>query len=169
MNAYMTNGSLAFLLKMKEQHTDKDIYLMNGTDTTLAYYEDRESTFFETARQYEIVLSTGDLQEDGYVVMNNIPVTDEGRPIFEHQFKSRAGIIDGTPGFYALRVLRPIRGNTYVVMVQWEDQASYEKWKNSEAFAKSHKKDKKTKEKPPYAAGPSYVTTYHLADLEEDA
>ena len=34
------------------------------------------------------------LQEDGYFVFNNIPVTDEGRPVFEHRFQMRAESID---------------------------------------------------------------------------
>ena len=167
MNAYMTNGTLDYLVKVNEQHETIELYFMNRGEVTTAYYESDEATVFDTARAYEIVVSSGNLSEDGYVVMNNIPVTDEGRPIFETGFKQRAGMIDGTPGFYALRVLRPLRGNTYVVMVQWQDKTSYEVWKNSESFAKSHQQGKKSKKRPPYAAGPSYVTEYHMVDFDE--
>ncbi len=164
----MTSGTLDFLTKICEKHPRLSFYFMHDQDTTHAYYEDTVKTVFATAREFEIIVATGKLQEDGFVVMNNIPVTDEGKPIFESQFKQRAGMINDTPGFYALRVLRPFHGNTYIVMVQWDNQESYEKWKNSEAFAKSHKKPKDAKAKPPYAAGPSYVTTYQMVDFEEE-
>ncbi|MDC3417257.1 antibiotic biosynthesis monooxygenase family protein [Aquibacillus salsiterrae] len=167
MNAYMTNGSFDILYKIKDKYPNKDFYFMHDNQTTLAYYEDAEKTKFATAREYEVVISNGTIQTDGFVVMNNIPVTDEGRPIFEDQFKQRSGSMDSVPGFYALRVLRPKRGNTYVVFVQWKDEQSYERWKNSGNFAKAHKKTDGVKKSAPYSAGPSYVTTYHMADLTE--
>ncbi|MCT2535582.1 antibiotic biosynthesis monooxygenase [Aquibacillus koreensis] len=167
MNAYMTSGTLDFLVKIANKHPNLHLFFMQAEDQTVVYYEDMKPTIFETARKFEVVVSNGDLREDGFVVMNNIPVTDEGKPIFESQFKQRAGMIENTPGFYALRVLRPVQGNKYVVMVQWRDQASYEKWKNSDSFAKSHAKSGK-KEKAPYAAGPSYVTNYHMVDFDKE-
>ncbi|WP_226038040.1 antibiotic biosynthesis monooxygenase family protein [Aquibacillus saliphilus] len=168
MKAFMTSGTLDYLIKIDEQHPRLNLYFMHDGDNTIAYYEDEDATIFDTPREYQTVISKGTLKEDGFVVMNNIPVTDEGKPIFESQFKSRAGMIEETAGFYALRVLRPLRGNKYVVMVQWQDQKSYQNWKNSDAFTKSHQKAKKKKEKPSYSAGPSYAITYHMVDFEKE-
>ncbi|MDL4842773.1 antibiotic biosynthesis monooxygenase family protein [Aquibacillus rhizosphaerae] len=168
MHAYMTNGTLDYLSKVANKHPQLNILFLEDQDKTVVYYEADKPTIFEAARKYDIVVSSGNLKEDGFVVMNNIPVTDEGKPIFESQFKKRASLIDNTPGFYGLRVLRPFQGNTYVVMVQWQDEASYEMWKDSDSFKKSHSKTDKTEKKPPYTAGPSYVTTYKMVDFEEE-
>ncbi|WP_186579134.1 antibiotic biosynthesis monooxygenase family protein [Aquibacillus kalidii] len=167
MKAYMTNGTIDFLLKKEKKHPDLHFLFMQNNNKTIAYYEDTESTVFETARNYEVIVSKGDIKKEGFVVINNIPVTDEGRPIFETQFKNRAGMIDGSPGFQALRVLRPLQGNIYIVLVEWADELSYETWKNSESFANSHKKPSGTKERPPYSAGPSYAESFHV--VEEQA
>lgn len=168
MYAYMTNGTVDHLRKIKDKHKNLNLLLMSSQDKTVAYYEDQQPSIFETAREYDIIVKTGELKQEGYVVMNNIPVTDEGRPIFETSFKNRAGTIEGVSGFNGMRVLRPYDGNVYVVMVQWQDQESYQHWKNSEEFAKSHKKDAKSKDKPPYTAGPSYVNEFHMDEREEE-
>lgn len=164
MKVFMTSGTMEYLIKIKEKHVDAGILIMITDDKTIAYQETETKTVFEEAREYEAVVSKGEVLPEGFVVMNNIPVTDEGRPIFEDLFKQRAGKIEQTPGFYGLRVLRPSQGNTYVVMVQWKDETSFKNWKNSDSFQKSHQKSTKQKEGPAFAAGPSYVTTYHIAD-----
>ena len=49
-----------------------------------------KSRVFQTPRRYEVISSVGKLAEEGYFVCNNVPVTDEGRPVFEHQFSTAA-------------------------------------------------------------------------------
>ncbi|WP_077623117.1 antibiotic biosynthesis monooxygenase family protein [Sediminibacillus massiliensis] len=163
MNVYMTHGTFDFLLKQKQKHTQEKIFLMQANDSTLAYQESEGKSVFEEPRKYESFVSDGSIQEKGFVVMNNIPVTDEGRPIFETQFKSRAGSMAEVEGFQALRVLRPLHGNKYIVFVQWDKEESYKKWKNSQSFQKAHSSGK-AKERPPYHAGPSYTNEYHMVD-----
>ncbi|MFP7494831.1 antibiotic biosynthesis monooxygenase [Terribacillus saccharophilus] len=164
MNAYFTNGTTEFLRQLKHKEQAK-IWVFEG-EGALAYTEDPHAAKFATPRTYEHVTGTGDIPDDGYIAINNIPVTDEGRPIFEDVFKQRAGKIDQTPGFHALRVLRPQSGNTYLVLTAWEDKQRFEDWKKSEAFQHAHKKDDKQPKRPPFSAGPAYVTTYHI-DNEE--
>ncbi|SDJ88413.1 antibiotic biosynthesis monooxygenase family protein [Sediminibacillus albus] len=165
MKAQITHGTFDFLSKIKKEHKDKHIYLMQTDDATIAYYEGKHTSIFEQAREYESFVANGELKESGYVVMNNIPVTYEGRPLFEDQFKSRSGSMDDIQGFHALRVLRPLQGNKYVVLVQWDSQKSYQEWKESESFAKAHASSKQ-KKRPPYHAGPSYTTEAHMIESE---
>lgn len=107
--------------------------------------------FFEEGREYEIVDSVGSLQPKGYVVMNNIPVADEGRPVFEDRFKNRAGNVENMEGFQAIRILRPVKGNTYVVLTQWRNAQDFEDWKNSQSFEQAHKN-----------SGPKHEKNLHL-------
>jgi heme oxygenase (mycobilin-producing) len=161
MVAYFTNGTTDFLRKLKAQETAK-VWVLEGAEGALAYTEEPNAASFTSPRTYEQVIGTGELPDKGYIAINNIPVTDEGRPIFEDMFKRRAGKIDQTPGFHALRVLRPQSGNTYLVLTAWESMQHFEDWKQSEAFQHAHKKDADQPKKPPFSGGPAYVTTYHI-------
>ncbi|UFU00505.1 antibiotic biosynthesis monooxygenase [Radiobacillus kanasensis] len=163
MFAFMTNGTADFLEKYKQKHSDKHILLMQGGGSTVAYYEGTEKKMFEAPRKFDVVLSTGALKENGFVVMNNIPVTDEGKPVFEDQFHNRASYIESEPGFQAFRLLRPTQGNTYIVMVQWDSEKNYEKWKQSDSFKKSHQMAG-TQKTPAFFSGAPYVSTYNMIE-----
>ena len=90
MYMYFTAGTRDFMEKLQERHANKGMILMHGGGQSLLVHEsDRKKSLFQTPRRYEVIGSVGNLAEDGYFVCNNVPVTDEGRPVFEHQFSSR--------------------------------------------------------------------------------
>ncbi|GAB3060462.1 antibiotic biosynthesis monooxygenase family protein [Virgibacillus ainsalahensis] len=165
MKAYMTIGTQDFLEKLKEQHPGINFYLMNSSSGTLAYYENEAKNIFASGKEYEVIINNGDVQEEGYVVMNNIPVTDDGRPAFEDGFKKRRNAVDQMPGFQAFRFLRPAKGNTYVVFTQWRSVEDFENWKNSEQFKKAH--EGQGTKPPAYFADRPFITTYHMVEPEE--
>jgi len=166
LKAYMTNGTTEFLMKIREKHPAIQFHLMTSSNGALAYYEGEKKKVFSAGREYEALIQTGTLKEDGYVVMNNIPVTDDGRAPFEERFKNRKNAVDNMPGFQAFRFLRPKKGNTYVVMTQWRSAADFETWKESEQFKKAHK-DQATKP-PAYFADRPFITAYHMLQEDED-
>ncbi|SDJ43547.1 antibiotic biosynthesis monooxygenase family protein [Salimicrobium halophilum] len=163
----MTNGTIDFLKKVKDQHPDQNIRFMQGSDSTVAYYEGDSPSVFSEGRDYEIVDSVGTVEEEGFVVTNNIPVSEEGRPTFEDRFKNRKGNVEGMDGFQAIRILRPKSGKTYVVLTQWRDHASFENWRNSQSFEQAHKKSGPDhKQKPSFIDGDAYIVHYHMIDPE---
>lgn len=166
MNAYMTNGTLDFLRKLPEKHADINFYFMRENASTLVYYEGGKKSIFASGRSYEIILQQGELRNNGFVVMNNIPVADDGKATFEDKFKQRQQNVDAMPGFQALRLLRPKKGNTYVVMTQWASEADFENWKNSDEFKKAHKEGNNAKP-PAYFLDRPFVTSYRMIDVEE--
>lgn len=170
MNVYMTNGTLDYLLKIKESHRNDSMLLMVREDAALLLHETSGETVFKEPRGYETIEAIGTFEKAGYVVMNHIPVTEEGRPIFEHRFKNRDGAIDNQPGFVGIRVLRPLSSDTYVILTLWKNEADFDGWKNSSDFGKSHQKGGSGPEgvKPPRKifSGASYVTKYYIP-LEE--
>ncbi len=102
------------------------------------------------------------IEQRGYFVFNNIPVSDEGRPIFEQRFLNRSRDIEKMPGFIAFRLLRPIKSETYIVFTQWENKQAFESWKESNSFAKAHSKPQPepgVKKQNIFNAA-SYVSTY---------
>ncbi|MEC5423680.1 antibiotic biosynthesis monooxygenase [Virgibacillus sp. C22-A2] len=165
MKAYMTNGTVDFLKKLDDQHPAVNFHLMSSNAGGLAYYEDHKKNIFSSGRAYEVLIQKGAIQTEGYVVMNNIPVTDDGRAAFEDRFKQRQNDVDMMPGFQAVRFLKPDKGNTYVVVTQWASAQDFENWKNSEEFKKSHQ-GQGTKP-PAYFADRPFITTYHMLNREE--
>lgn len=163
MNVHMTYGTVSYLSSIRQKHPEKPILILQDGEKGLAYYEGDDSSVFTEGHEYETVDDTGEMQESGFVIMNHIPVTDEGRPIFEDRFKNRAGKIESMPGFQAIRVLRPKQGNTYIVLTQWKDQKSFENWKTSQSFQKAHQHSRNSKG-PSFSAGPSYVTSYVMVE-----
>lgn len=163
MKAYMTNGTLEYLEQIRDNHPAITMYFMRNNTSTTVYYEDTGSSVFKEARSYTAIAERGSIHEDGFVVMNHIPVTDDGKPIFESEFKQRADRIEKVPGSYAFRVLRPLHGNTYVLLVQWDSEQSYQVWRDSDVYNKNYGKDVK----PKYRAGKSFRTTYNMVDWDE--
>ena len=72
-------------------------------------------------------------------VANRIFVAPEYTQAFEERFRTRAGLVDGMPGFISNQLLRPVNeGDPYIVLTFWESRSHFEAWVNSEAFVKGH-------------------------------
>ncbi|KWW16923.1 signal transduction protein TRAP [Peribacillus simplex] len=171
MNVYITSGTYEFMKNKKEKHPDEKILLMQNFESTVLLHETTGKTLFSSPRKYEVVDGKGNLQDRGYVVMNNIPVSEEGQPVFEHQFKNRAGLIENEPGFVALRILRPLNSETYVILTIWEKQADFTNWKKSASFQKAHDSGVKpavTNSSQKLFTGDAYVTQYTLVQDSEE-
>lgn len=163
MNAYLTNGTIDFSIKLSSKYPAIKFHYMSGPSNDVAYYEGTSQKVFQAGRDYEVIVQSGELQDTGFVVMNNIPIIDEGRPLFEDNFKKRRKDVDNQAGFQALRLLKPARGNTYIVLTQWDSAASYEKWKDSEGFKMAHAETKP----PAYFADRPFVITYRMIEKDE--
>lgn len=157
MNIYMTSGTPDFMESLKNKYVSEGLIAMHGDGNSLLLHETAGKTVFQTPRRYEIISSTGTLQENGYFVFNNIPVTDEGRPVFEHRFTERAGTIESELGFIAFRLLRPLDSDTYIVLTEWSEITYYTRWKNSTSFGEAHAGVDNT---PHIFSSAPYVTTY---------
>lgn len=163
MHIFITTGTYEFMKKLKEKHGAEKMILMESTEGATLLHETNNETLFQSPRKYEVIDGSGELAESGFVVFNNIPVTDEGRPIFEYRFKNRAGMIEKSPGFTAIRVLRPLNSDTYIILTQWQDQESFQNWKDSKGFKQAHdmkKPESGVDTQPHIFSSPSYVTTY---------
>lgn len=73
------------------------------------------------------------------VKINAVEVPTEARAEFERRFIDRAGTIDDSPGFLGFELLRPVAGeDRYFVVTRWDDDESYEAWRDGSARA-AHK------------------------------
>ncbi|MDP4163436.1 MAG: antibiotic biosynthesis monooxygenase [Bacillota bacterium] len=169
MNLYMTTGTFDFLKTIKDKNPEEKMMLMQNGEGALLLHETIGKTVFSTPRKYEVLDSVGELDDNGFVVMNNIPVSEEGRPVFEYRFKNRAGMIEQEPGFVAIRVLRPLSNDTYIILTVWENADAFQNWQNSKAYEKAHEKrgtEQGIDAKPNVFSGSSYVTKYIVPENE---
>jgi heme-degrading monooxygenase HmoA len=165
MNIYLTNGTYLFMKKLKEDHSDQNLTLMQNAESTLLVHETEGKSVFQQPRKYEVIDGNGALKQGGFAVFNNIPVTDEGRPVFEYRFKNRARMIESVPGFLSIRVLRPMDTDTYVIMTIWENENAFHGWKNSSEYENAHAKrgtSEGTDNQKNIFARESYVTQYNV-------
>lgn len=171
MYIYLTSGTGDFLEQVKNKYSNEHMILIHGEGNSVLIHETEGKTVFATPRKFEVLDSVNDLEEHGFFVFNNIPVTDEGRPVFEHRFLERSRAIENEPGFVAFRLLRPIKSDTYIVMTQWHGPHSFEAWKSSKAYETAHaRRDDSTgiRQQNIFSAA-SYVTTYSAIPKEEDS
>lgn len=164
MNLYMTFGTVDYLEGIAERNAQENMLLMHTDESAMLIHETDGETMLKEPKRYEVLDTAGLFERAGYAVLNNIPVTEEGKPLFEQRFKERARMIENEPGFAAIRVLRPLRDDTYVILTLWEDEASFKNWQQSNAYEQAHKKrgtsdgvDQKS-----IFPRPSYVTTYQV-------
>lgn len=172
MFIYITSGTYPFLkaIQENENNQDKHLFLLQNENATILLHETEGETIFKEPRRYEIFESSGTVGESKFAVMNNIPVTDEGRPVFEYRFKNRSKHIDKQPGFAGIRVLRPLKSDTYIVLTFWKDEASFSAWKESPSFGAAHgggSTSETGKKKKKMFPRPAYVTKYNILQEED--
>jgi heme-degrading monooxygenase HmoA len=159
---YITTGTTDYLKKVKDMHANETMLLLESGEDAVLIHETDGETVFKEPRCYEVIDAVGELG-GAFVVCNNIPVTDEGRPLFEYRFQQRARLIEHEPGFVAIRVLRPLSNDTYIIMTLWEGKEHFEHWQRSKAFAKAHEQRKEEQQsQQKIFPRPSYVTTYSV-------
>lgn len=162
----MTNGTIDFLLKMEKKYEELGLKLMENNAGGLLYYEHPTEEIFQAGRKFAILEDAGSILETGYVVMNNIPVDEESRALFEDRFKRRKRTVEAMSGFQAFRVLRPYKGSTYVVLTQWASKKDFEDWKSSDVFQAAHQFD--TVKPSSYFFKNAYIATYDMYVEEEE-
>jgi heme oxygenase (mycobilin-producing) len=171
MKMFFTNGTREYLKKVVEKHGDETLVLMQNENTCLLAHETEGDSLFKEPRKYEVINAAGQLTDVGFAVFNHIPVTDEGRPLFEYRFKNRDGLIEKEPGFIAIRVLRPLSSDTYIIFTLWENESSFKKWQTSKSFEDAHSKkgaEKESKKQPKVFPRPSFVTKYSIVAEKEE-
>lgn len=172
MNLFITGGTDGYLKKLKKNHPNEVLLIMQNEGAFLLVHETEGDSFFKEPRKYEVIQSLGELGDVGFAVFNHIPVSDEGRPLFEYHFKNFIGEIENDPGFIAIRVLRPLLGDTYVLFTLWENNGSYKNWKSSNSFEKIHSYNVKAnifkKLVSKNFPRPSFITRYSIIPEDEE-
>src|SRR5690625_2238922 len=133
MWAFMTTGTTHFLKNVTDAHPNKQFFFMKKAASTLVYYEDKKKKgVFVSGRSFSILSAYGTIQHNGFVVMDTIPVMEDGAAVFEDQVKKKISTIENAPGLHAARFLKQIKSNHFVILTQWKTEADYIKWQKSD-------------------------------------
>lgn len=172
MNIYLTSGTKDFMETLRKRYLNETLIVMHGDGNSVLLHETEGKSFFQTPRRYEVVSAIGALNEEGFFAFNNVPVSEEGRPIFEHRLQSKIGKIEEEPGFVAFRLLRPLKSDTFIVLTQWETSAFFDSWKNTDTYHQVHESNESgasLDRMPHIFSSAAYVTTYITKhDPDED-
>lgn len=168
MYAFMTTGTSHFLKKITDQHPKIDFHFMRSGTSTLVYYEStRKKGIFVSGRTFEVLYSFGDIYKKGFIVMQHIPVTDDGMKIFEENARNQLPIFQARESLIATRLLKQLKSRQYIILTQWRTEQEYIKWKKSD---QSDQFDfTKMARLPAYFAERPFTSTYTMMkDDEED-
>lgn len=131
---YMTSGTPEYMEKMFEKKRAIGLYLLHGQGNSVLFYEtDKKKSIFATPRKFEVLDGRGTFEQRGYFAIENIPVADESRLVFEEEVIKSVASLHNDISSIAFRVLRPIKSEIFLVVTQWAGPVSYEKWKDSAA------------------------------------
>lgn len=135
---YFTSGTIDFMEKLLSKYSQEKMFILYSADNAVLLHEsNKKKSLFATPRKFEVINQINEIEQRGYFILNYIPVTDEGREVFEHRLLERNWRFENEPGFIAYRLLRPIKSESYIVLTQWTGPASYETWKNSNTDIKA--------------------------------
>ncbi|GER65793.1 antibiotic biosynthesis monooxygenase family protein [Weizmannia acidilactici] len=141
MNIYITTGTYDYLLKIKEKYPNEKMVLMQNPEHALLVHETEGKTVFTTPRHYKLAATAGDLGDGIFFIFTHLPIPDEGKPVYEFNFKKNTPVIEHKPGFAAFRLLRPVKGDTYIAVTGWKDEDSFGRWKRSIDYLLVHSLD----------------------------
>jgi len=165
MRAFMTTGTAHFLKNITDSHPTIDFYFMRSGASTLVYYENmKKKGIFVSGRAFDVLDSYQPMNKKGFIVMENIPVVEDGMDIFEERIKNQFPHIKKVQGIIAARLLKQVKGNTYVFLTQWETERAFIDFQHSKMFEKFN--FTKMTRLPAYFAERPFTSTYYL--LKED-
>jgi heme-degrading monooxygenase HmoA len=74
------------------------------------------------------------------IKINAITVPEGSGDELARRFAARAGAVDDQDGFEGFELLQPTDGRTtWLVITRWRDEAAFEAWVSSPAFAHGHR------------------------------
>lgn len=167
MKLYIAMGTYEFLKKLKVAHPEQSLLFLQNDNTCLLLHETEGNSLFKSPLKHEVIDGIGNLTvKQGTAVLHYIPVTDEGRPIFEYRFKEFSNQMERVPGFETARVLRPQNSDTYCLLTLWKNAVDFKKWQTSDmfhkAFSTNKTKAKNDKKLPQIFPRPAYMTMYSV-------
>lgn len=165
MKLYVTYGTEEYLKQIQTRHNESNILLLTSEGQSILIHETDENSIFKEGKEFAVLDKKGEIEDGNFIIMNHVPVREEGRPVFENRFSNRPGLVEEMDGFQAIRVLRPLSDDTYIILTSWDNAQAYENWQESRQYAETHKKRGTTEgidHQKQIFSGSSYVKSYTI-------
>lgn len=170
MKLYTTSGSMDFMEFLRNKYTNERMVVMHGVGNSVVLHETESKSVFQTPLSYEVIGSENPLKEEGFFAFNYMPVTDEGRPLFEHWTLRHIDSVSSQHGFIAYRILRPTKGDHYAILTQWTGRFFYEEWQRTPSYKTlmaTEVKGTGLEAQPHLFTSAPYISTYKVKTDEE--
>lgn len=135
MKCYITTGTYHFLHNIMKKHPNEDIHHYTRQDTTVLIHETNGDTVFAQPREYRILESKGVFINHEFIAASYIPVSDEMQHRFENHYVDIDSQFDNFEGFESFRLLKPRKGDTYMILVGFDSNELYEDFTKSSFYA----------------------------------
>ncbi|PWA11783.1 antibiotic biosynthesis monooxygenase [Pueribacillus theae] len=169
MNFFITYGTHDFLKSIYEKYQNKyDIYLLDGGGSSILIVEKEGKSLFQSGKTYAIEKASGSFERATFAVINNVPVTQEHKDIFLYEAKIRAEMIEKQPGCLAVRVLKPIKSDSFIILSMWDSSGDYRRFENSPEFGLTKPSTSGINVPQELFTGKAYVKTYSVFREELD-
>ncbi len=149
---HITHGTYPFLKKMKEQNEQESMLLLLKDTGAVMLHETAGKTLFKGGSSYDVFASKGDLSTGKFAVLDHFPVRDEGRPLFEDEVSQKVDGVSKEEGLLAVRGLKPLKGDTYIVLTVWKTEGAYTTWSAQHPDFPLAEEDKSVLKSPVYSS-----------------
>lgn len=167
MYMFMTTGTLLFLQTVTDKHPKHDFYYMkSGTSTLVLYESHKKKGIFVSGRAYEVLHDAGSLQLEGFVAMDVVPVKEDTMRVFEERVAKILPKLQQMTGLVALRFMKQVKSNQYMILTQWESEAYYDRWKTSINYEETNILSLALL--PAYFAERPFTNLYKMIEEDED-
>ncbi len=133
MFTYLTHGSEYYMQRLIDKHKNRSILEFAGPEDIILYEESTEKTVFSTPESFEIIDSEGEVTAHAPLILRYFQVSDDRRKVAESKLTEQKNFSDYA-GFTAYRLLRPLRGQSYCVVLQFSDEQTLADFKNSSIY-----------------------------------
>ncbi|MCE4957673.1 hypothetical protein [Macrococcoides caseolyticum] len=139
MKTYITYGSSFFLDKIKEKNKQRNLLSFYNADSAYLYEETTDKSVFSAPQTFNNVISDGTLQEKTTMLLYFI-VKASRQEVFDTKPLPLENL-QQYQGYNAFRLLRPVQGETYVAVFQFDHKDLLEDFKKSRFFRENFSKD----------------------------
>lgn len=168
MNFYVTSGTPDYMEKLVEKNAKHPLILLHGNGNSVVLHETDKKSIFAVPRNFEVIAEKGQFEQKGYFTFYNMPIMSDERPVFEKKALDAISSLNTNEGIIAYRLLRPIKADTYLFIIQWGGPATYEVWKNSNEYKTSFSPvfEGTTQALQSMFNASAYITTYSAPSKE---
>ncbi|WJP97324.1 hypothetical protein [Macrococcus bovicus] len=133
MNVYFTHGSDYYMERLIQKYPARNIIKYAGPEDIVVYEATEDKTVFSSGEAYEVVEQQGTVNGEGVLLLRYFQVSEEKQKVAEMTLTGHSDFSE-YDGYQAYQLLRPHRGQTYIVLFQFATAESAEDFRKSSVY-----------------------------------